>query len=113
MVVLFISAAVVGAAIVYSIIHAKKAAQELANLVAEKDSVADALRAYIQRIESEMSADKAYIKTLRSDLQSCTDKAKAKAKAAKATQTEAIVSRGGKPLVTEEKPKRSYSKKSK
>lgn len=112
MVVLFISAALVVASIVYSVVHAKKAGQELANLVAEKDAVSDALRSHIQRLESEMTADKAYIKTLRSDLQSCTDKAKAKAKAAK-TATVSTEPREKKAPVLQEKSKRSYTKKSK
>lgn len=112
MVVLFISAAAVGAAIVYSFVHAKKSGQELANIIAEKDAVSEALRSHIQRIESEMTADKAYIKLLRSDLQSCTDKAKAKAKANK-TAPAATEVREKKSLVIQEKSKRPYSKKTK
>ncbi len=88
MVILFISAAVLGATIVYSIIHAKKAGQELANLVAEKDSIADALRAYIAKLERDEVATQAYVTQLKSNLQSCTDKAKAAAKSAKSTTTQ-------------------------
>jgi hypothetical protein len=112
MVVLFISAALVVASIVYSVVHTKKAGQELANIIAEKDSVSSALRVYIKKIESDRDADLAYIKTLRSELQSCTDKAKAKAKAAK-TATVSAEPHEKKAPVLQEKSKRSYTKKSK
>lgn len=107
MVILFISAAVLGATIVYSIIHAKKAGQELANVIAEKDSVADALRAYISKLERDELATQAYLTQLKSNLQSCTDKAKAAAKSAKSiiTQTEK------KPVIMEAPVKKRADKK--
>ena len=47
--------------------------------IAVKESVNDLLRSHTNRMESEKLADKDYIKTLRSDLQSCNDKARASA----------------------------------
>jgi len=44
--------------------------------IATKESVNDLLRAHTKRIEAEKIADKDYIRTLRSDLQSCKDKSR-------------------------------------
>jgi len=44
--------------------------------IADAETVNSALRLHMNRIESEMTGDKAYIKTLRSDLQSCKDKSR-------------------------------------
>lgn len=88
MIIIIIAAAYIGfaATSVYAFAQVRKAKQELADTSIEKDSVADALRAYISSMERDMAADKAYMTTLKSNLQSCTDKAKAAAKASKSNQ---------------------------
>ena len=47
--------------------------------LSDAEAVNSALRLHMNRLEAEKLADKDYIKTLRSDLQSCNDKAKSSA----------------------------------
>lgn len=88
MIIIVIAAAFLGfaATSVYAFAQVRKAKQELEDTSIEKDSVADVLRAYISSMERDMAADKAYMAHLKSNLQSCTDKAKAAAKASKSNQ---------------------------
>lgn len=71
----------------------------------DKETIAAALRAHVKRLEGTNENLEHSLKVIKSELQSCNDKAKAaKAKAAKANQTTVVV---------ESKPKRTYNKKSK
>jgi hypothetical protein len=93
----------------------KIAKEELSDV----ETVNSALRLHMNRLESEMTGDKDYIKTLRSDLQSCKDKARASAvkavqrlapapvenKISKSKPTKAA------PAIAPAKPRKPYKKK--
>jgi len=111
MVILFTTAALLAATIAFAIIQSKKAAQELASIIAEKDSIADALRAYVAKLERDEAATQAYITQLKSNLQSCTDRAKAAVNKAKLVNKPVVAEEKKAPLMAQAK-KRVYTKKS-
>jgi hypothetical protein len=87
--------------------------------IATKESVNDLLRSHTKRMESEKLADKDYIKTLRSELQSYKDKARSSAvKAVQRLAPDAVENKIGKtkptkaaPVIAPAKPRKPYKKK--
>jgi peptidoglycan hydrolase CwlO-like protein len=105
------------AAVVFGVLQTKKLNQ--ANeVINEKDTMVKVLRSHITNVESELKAGNDYIRSLRSELQSCTDKAKAakaKVQAAKApvakTEKAAPIVKAVPAAKTAPKTKRPYKKK--
>jgi len=95
------------AAVVFGAIQTKKL-NKANEIVAEKDAMCRVLRSHMTNVESELKASNDYIRSLRSELQSCTDKAKAaKAKAQPAPKTE----KAAPVMKSAPKTKRPYKKK--
>lgn len=85
--------------------------------IAVKESVNDLLRSHTKRIEAEKIADKDYIRTLRSELQSYKDKARASAVSA-VQRLAPVENKIGKtkptkaaPVLAPAKPRKPYKKK--
>ena len=99
------------AAVVFGVLQTKKLNQ--ANeVINEKDTMVKVLRSHITNVESELKAGNDYIRSLRSELQSCTDKAKAaKAKVQGAKAPVAKLEKAAPAIKTAPKTKRPYKKK--
>ena len=112
MIITIVTVAALVAVTIYGL--GQKSKLKIANEgLADAEAVNSALRHHLNRLETEMSGDKDYIKTLRSDLQSCKDKAKSSAlKAAKAAP---VVGKPkaekAAPAMAPTKSKRPYKKK--
>jgi len=83
-----------------------------------KESVNDLLRSHTNRMESEKLADKDYIKTLRSELQSYKDKARSSALKTVKAMPAPVENKIGKtkptkaaPVIAPAKPRKPYKKK--
>lgn len=104
------------AAAVFGTIQTKKL-KEANEIATDKDAMNRVLRSHMTNVESELKAANDYIKSLRSELQSCKDKAKSSAakavKVAKATEPAVSNPKTEKaaPVLAPAKPRKPYKKK--
>jgi outer membrane protein W len=109
--IIAITTAAAIAAIVFGVIQTnklKKVTEDFSN----KETANKILRSHVSNVELELKASNEYIKTLRSELQSCTDKAKAAKAKAQGTKTPVVkVEKTPAVLKAAVKAKRPYKKK--